>query len=231
MDVKCIISVLLAMFLMNETEAGNISKKKENVQSNQNVCSDKSSYCSTWAKANQCKRNKSFMEKHCCSSCGFNNVKKITVTRKHKYECSDKSSYCSTWAKQGLCNEKYKPFMREKCCLSCYQFYKKPYNKTKQSNCLDLKKKCSFWAHHGLCSRNQAYMSRKCCLSCENLTTNPLTFSTTSTTDVRTTPATTAAPNVCLDKNRLCSSWSKQGYCHKKRIYMKENCCESCASS
>ena len=220
---------------MSDTDAAVINKLYNCVE-NKNVCMDESKNCPYWAKTNECKRNKSYMVKYCCLSCGFNNLTDITDTKKNKYKCSDKSSYCSTWAKQGFCNEKYKPFMQKKCCISCYQFYKKPHNWTQPNNCLDLKNKCLFWANHGLCSRNQAYMSRKCCLSCKNITKPHLTvtstFSTTSITDVYTssTPATITTPNTCQDKNRLCVSWSKQGYCHKKSIYMKENCCESCIS-
>ena len=210
--------------------------KLYNCVESRNVCFDENRNCPYWAKTNKCKINQKYMERFCCLSCGYSNITKNSVTKKHKIKCSDKSSHCRTWAKQGFCNENYKTFMQKTCCISCYKFYKKPRKWTQPKNCLDLKEKCSFWAKHGLCSRNQAYMSRKCCLSCKNITTTHFyttsTLPTTNITSVETssTSVTTASPDVCQDKRRLCSSWSKQGYCHKKSKYMKENCCISCIS-
>ncbi|XP_023325705.1 zinc metalloproteinase nas-4 [Eurytemora carolleeae] len=111
-------------------------------------CEDQNQYCATWAKADECKKNPSWMLVYCpvaCDQC--------------KIDCEDNNVYCDDWAAMGEC-DKNPDYMNIYCAKSC--------KVCSGGDCMDENKSCSGWAAQGYCtnSKYKEYMSLRCKSSC-----------------------------------------------------------------
>jgi len=110
-------------------------------------CTDQNKHCATWAKADECKKNPSWMLVYCPVAC-----------EQCKVTCIDNNVYCEDWAKQGECkkNPDYMNIYCPKACNAC------------SSKCKDENDNCKKWAKGKLCSSSKYkdYMSLRCKKSC-----------------------------------------------------------------
>ncbi|WP_411027115.1 M12 family metallopeptidase [Salmonella sp. s54925] len=115
-------------------------------------------------------------------------------------------SWCTDSEKVGLCrNSLFKSYMTSHCCSKCRPA------PTPNPACSDTESQanCNGWKGSGFCNPTHKYgnfMKKHCCKTCKS------------------------ASKTCVDKNRNCSTWQKNGYCSTGSSvqYMKKNCAKSC---
>jgi hypothetical protein len=151
-------------------------------------CSDKDSFCKTWAddtnKASECLENPDWMFRNCQNSCcticnGKNRLgsDQCPKTEDDKELCADnQSSSCGKWAENGECDKNPK-WMVKNCMRSCCDTCKTldngcPATKTFKDgtnlckNTHDDDKECTDWAKKGECTKNPKWMMANCQVDC-----------------------------------------------------------------
>ncbi|XP_037088433.1 zinc metalloproteinase nas-15-like [Pollicipes pollicipes] len=112
-------------------------------------CTDKSPYCTWWARRGECKKNMPYMHRDCRKAC------KVCTTDE---DCVDLNSKCRGWSERKECR-KNPLYMLEYCKKSC--------NVCKSTTvCKDDNTSCKFWANSGECRKNPDYMLLSCKKSC-----------------------------------------------------------------
>lgn len=140
-------------------------------------CSNKDSYCSTWAKNNQCISNSEWMIPNCAGSCcplcngEADKVAEATCpTDTQTASCkADVQTSCVKWAEMGECTKNTK-WMTPNCMASCCDTCNRA-----ADGCPAVKKlctddhdadKCAAWAEKGECTKNPKFMNKNCSKSC-----------------------------------------------------------------
>lgn len=150
-------------------------------------CSDKDSYCPTWAKAKptQCTENPDWMLQNCQNSCcpictGENTLSIGTCPEADREDLCVKNTHksCHDWAttNPSECDENPK-WMKPNCMQSCCDVCKKDKDgcPTVKDTCKndyatpDAKEgsaKCEEWAKAGECTANPVWMKKNCGKEC-----------------------------------------------------------------
>lgn len=182
-----------------------------------------SEMCDQWAREGECKINADWMLENCarsCRSCNGNS----TVTKPPIPKCIDTYKVpesCVKWAENNQC--KVNPqFMLIYCRKSC--------NKCSVGTCINLYEdaSCLRWANDGQCTRNKEYMREHCRKACGFCSKEEQDKTDSPTTELTTTPTTSAGK--CRNEHGTyeCDQWSKYGHCNFNPEWMHKNCRKSC---